>query len=256
MSRVILSALLLSLGTWALAMPAIALDAREKTDCTPIGSIDLSSFNLQLPIGEPGHMTTITPAKLDCYSNPDLFFYSTADAALVFKVPGAPDATGCVTSKNSKHCRTELREVSPAKSWDPKNEVNRLKAKLAVVQADNSKWGTVVGQIHVDDDVSNKPVCELFYNANGDVTMGVEQIPDESSLEYTKVGHVDLGKTFEYEIRYEKGELSVSIDGGNFITLNTGSLNAPLSYFKVGNYNQGTGNAASEVHFFDIKIEH
>ncbi|KAJ4346934.1 uncharacterized protein N0V89_010867 [Didymosphaeria variabile] len=187
------------------------------------------------------------------YKSKDVFFTNTSDGALVLKVCGSSDSCGCVTTKNSKHCRTELREKSP-NSWSPKASVNRLHASLKVVKADGSAHGTVVGQIHVDDSVSKKPVCELFVNEKGEVTMGVEQVPDESSLKMTKVGKVKIGKQFEYEIRYENGKLSVSIDGGEQKVLGTGGLKSPLSYFKAGNYNQG--NSPSEVHFYSIDVQH
>lgn len=224
--------------------------------CSPGGNFDLSKYNLQLPTGSDHHPDQISSSKLTgCsgYKNKDVFFTDPSDGALVFKVCGSSDSCGCVTTKNSKHCRTELRESKP-NSWSPKSNTNRLRASLKVVKADNSAHGTVVGQIHVDDSVSTKPVCELFVNRKGEVTMGVEQIPDESSLKYTKVGKVTIGQKFEYEIRYEKGKLSVAIDGAGFKTLDTGSLNSPKSYFKAGNYNQGS--EPSEVHFYSIDVQH
>ncbi|KAL1593895.1 hypothetical protein SLS60_010628 [Paraconiothyrium brasiliense] len=224
--------------------------------CAPGGNLDLTKFNLQLPTGEAFHPDQISGSKLaGCsgYTNKDVFFTDQSDGALVLKVCGSSDSCGCVTTKNSKHCRTELREKSP-NSWSPKAAVNRLHASLKVVKADDSAHGTVVGQIHVDDSVSKKPVCELFVNKKGEVSMGVEQVPDESSLKISKVGTVTIGKKFEYEIRYEKGNLTVSIDGGEQTFLGTGGLKSPLSYFKAGNYNQG--NSPSEVHFYSIDVQH
>ncbi|KAF9733358.1 hypothetical protein PMIN04_003176 [Paraphaeosphaeria minitans] len=223
--------------------------------CAPGGNFDLSKFNLQLPTGSAFHPDQITGSKLAGCSGykSNVFHTNKSDGALVMKVCGSSDTCGCVTTKNSKHCRTELREKDP-NSWSPKAAVNRLRASLKVVKADDSARGTVVGQIHVDDAVSKKPVCELFVNAKGEVTMGVEQIPDESSLKYTKVGKVTIGRKFEYEIRYEGGKLSVGIDGGEMKVLGTGGLKSPKSYFKAGNYNQG--NSASEVHFYSIGVQH
>ncbi|KAF2445818.1 polysaccharide lyase family 7 protein [Karstenula rhodostoma CBS 690.94] len=223
--------------------------------CAPGGNFDLSKFNLQLPTGESFHPDQIPGSKLaGCsgYEN-NVFYTNKSDGALVLKVCGSSSSCGCVTTKNSKHCRSELREATPT-SWSPKAPVNRLRATLKVVKADDSAHGTVVGQIHVDDAVSKKPVCELFVNAKGEVSMGVEQVPDESSLKFTKVGKVAIGEKFEYEIRYEKGKLSVGIDGGEMKVLGTGGLKSPKSYFKAGNYNQG--QSASEVHFYSIDVQH
>lgn len=238
-----------------------SLAAALNPSCAPGGNFDLKPWELQLPVGSTGRPTTITSSKLDgCdgYQNSDYFYTDSSDGSLVMKVPGDPSSTGCVTTPNSKHCRTELREMDPssgdAASWDPNAATNRLSATLTVVKADNSKYGTVIGQIHIDDSVSSKPVCELYYSQDGDLTMGVEQTRSGGNEVMTKVGNVPLNTQFTYEIRYENNELSVSINGGDAKTLSTYQLDAPKSYFKAGNYNQGT--SASEVHFYDISVQH
>jgi hypothetical protein len=169
------------------------------------------------------------------------------------KVPGSPSSSGCVTTAHSEHCRTELRESNPS-SWDPNSGTNRLTVSLAVPQPDNSKYGTVIGQVHIDDSVSTKPVCELYYNSGGDLTMGVEQTRSGGDSVFTVVGNVAVGSTFSYEIVYENNALSVAINGGKPQSLSTYQLDAPASYFKAGNYNQGDN--ASDVHFFSITVEH
>lgn len=221
-------------------------------NCAPGGNFELKAFNLQLPTGSSGKVDQISGAKLagcDGWSSPD-YFYTSSSGALVMKVPSR---SVCVTTPNSKHCRTELRESSP-KSWDPKHSVNVLQVKLSVPKPDDSKYGTVIGQVKVDDDVSKKPVAELFYNRAGDLTIGVSQIPDVSSLKMTVVGHVGVGDTFQYQLSYEGGKLGVRIDGGEKQLMGTGELKSPKSYFKVGNYNQG--NEPSEVVLHDVQIKH
>lgn len=258
MSPSISSTLILFLGVSLAAPltpnPAIFARALDPT-CAPGGNFDLSVFNLQLPTGSPGKVDQISASKLKgCSGWQDKkHFFTSSSGSLVMKVPGSKDSAGCVTTPNSKHCRTELRENSP-KSWSPHNSVNRLKVRLAVSKADDSKYGTVIGQVKVDDSVSKKPVAELFYNKSGTLTMGVSQIPDVSSLKMTEIGQIDVGKTFGYEIRYEENKLSISIDGDEFKTLSTGKLTGPKSYFKVGNYNQG--DSPSEVEFHEIDIAH
>ncbi|KAL1983782.1 hypothetical protein VTN96DRAFT_9868 [Rasamsonia emersonii] len=237
------------------------LAAALNPSCAPGGNFDLSYWELQLPIGSSGHPTTISSSQLQgCngYQNPSYFYTDSNDGSLVMKVPGDPASTGCVTTPNSQHCRTELREMDPssgaAASWDPNAATNRLSATLTVVQADNSKYGTVIGQVHIDDSVSSKPVCELYYSQNGDLTMGVEQTRSGGNEVMTKVGNVPLNTQFSYEIRYESNVLSVSINGGAQQTLSTYQLDAPKSYFKAGNYNQGSSQ--SEVHFYEISVQH
>lgn len=222
------------------------------TSCAPGGNFNLASFSLQLPTGNSGKVDQISATKLsgcDGWESPD-YFYTSSSGALVMKVPSRSQ---CVTTPNSKHCRTELRESNP-KSWDPTNDVNSLSVELSVPRPDDSKYGTVVGQVKVDDSLSKKPVAELFYNRAGILTIGVSQIPDVSSLIMTEIGQVEVGKRFGYNLRYESGNLTVQIDDKKKRVLSTGQLNSPKSYFKVGNYNQG--NEPSGLLFYDIVVQH
>ncbi|KAJ6095187.1 hypothetical protein N7467_002700 [Penicillium canescens] len=169
------------------------------------------------------------------------------------KVPGSPSSSSCVTTKNSKYCRTELREQN-ASSWDPTAAINRLSATLAVPQADDSNHGTIVSQIHMDSSVSVYPVAKLYYKSNGSLTIGVHKSRAGGTEYYTSIGNITIGKTFSYDIRYEQSILTVGINGGAPKTVSLGNLNPLLSYFKAGNYNQG--DSPSEVHFFEISVQH
>ncbi|KAK3186770.1 hypothetical protein K4F52_004516 [Lecanicillium sp. MT-2017a] len=224
-------------------------------NCAPGGNFDLSKWRLQLPSGDPKKgPDSVSADKLKgCqgYQNPKYFFTSKSDGTLVFKVPGDPTNSECVTTPNSKHCRCELRESSP-NSWDPHAAKNRLFGDLKVTKNDGE---ICIGQIHVDDSVSHKPVAELYYNAAGDLKMGVQLCAqNDCKQQRVDVGHVPKGQRFTYEIRYEKNELSVSINGKAFQKLDTHKLNGPKSYFKAGNYNQKSG--PTEVHFYQIKVSH
>ncbi|KUI56667.1 Alginate lyase [Cytospora mali] len=151
----------------------VAVDA----SCAPGGYFNLSAFTLQLPTGTSEIVTTILTSGLNgCNGYKDQYFFTyTIDGSLAMKVPGTPEDTGCKTTSGSKHCRTELREKDPP-SWYPHDATNRLSASLAVFDAGGS---TCVSQIHIDDDLSSKPVCELYYHDNGDlIIMGVEQTID------------------------------------------------------------------------------
>lgn len=137
------------------------------------------------------------------------------------KVPGSPASSGCVTTPNSLHCRTELREIVPS-SWSPNAGLNRLTVTLAVEEPDESSKGTVIGQIHIDDSISSKPgmsvflsfcsgdvvffipqlsrlidtnqfpliVCELYYNSAGTIQMGVEFNSAGGDETFTTIGTI------------------------------------------------------------------
>jgi len=223
----------------------------------PGGNFNLSGFSLQLPIGSPGNPTIIPSSQLEGdsgYENYSYFFTESGDGAMVMKVPGSPDDTGCVTTPNSTHCRTELAENS---SWSPNNAPNREYATLYVTKTDPTQYGTVIGQIHMDASVSTKPVIELYCDQYGDITAGVEQTRAGGDEVFTYLTNVPLGTTFTYEIKYENNTLVVNING-NWYTLSTYSLDAPLSYFKAGNYNQSTDSQSgpSDVHFLSLSIVH
>ncbi|OAA59453.1 alginate lyase [Cordyceps fumosorosea ARSEF 2679] len=239
----------------ALLFSSISLSVALNPNCAPGGNFDLSHWTLQLPSGTPGHPTEIRAGQLgsDChgYTNARYFFTDKADGALVMTVPGDKSNSDCVSTPNSDHCRCELRESQPS-SWDPRADRNRLFGDLKVTK---NTGEICVGQIHVDDSVSHKPVAELYYNAAGDLKMGVQLCADNSCKQQrVDVDHVPRGQRFTYEIRYEKNVLEVSINGKALQKLDTHKLNAPKSYFKAGNYNQGSG--PTEVHFYQIKVSH
>jgi hypothetical protein len=224
----------------------------------PGGNFDMDYWNLQLPTGSSGDPTTIPSSQLQGnsgYQNYSYFFTESGDGAMVMKVPGSPDDTGCVTTPNSTHCRTELAETS---SWSPNNATNRMKATLKVEQADPTHYGTVIGQIHMDGSVSTKPVCELYYAQDGDIYIGVEETRAGEDEHFTYVGNVPIGTQFSYEIEYYDNQLKVALNGNFLPNLDTYSLDAPLSYFKAGNYNQSTDSQSgpSDVHFFALTIQH
>ncbi|KAJ5455642.1 uncharacterized protein N7458_003906 [Penicillium daleae] len=224
--------------------------------CAPGGNFDLYAWELYLPVGSAGSPTTIFTSALEIcsgYSNPGCFFTEAGDGAMVMKVPGSPSSSGCVTTPNTKYCRTELREENPS-SRDPKAATNRLSATVSVPKPDNSNHGTVIGQIHMASSVSSYPVVKLYYNLNGDLTMGVHKSGLGGTEDYTSLGTISVGQKFSYEIQYGKVSLSVSINGRATEDVSLGNLDSPWSYFKTENHNQG--DSPSEVHFFEVAVQH
>lgn len=167
----------------------------------------MSPWELQLPTGTGGNPDTELPSQLEgCNGYQDArhlyFFTESGDGALVMKVPGSPASSGCVTTSNSEHCRTELREINPP-NWDPNASINRLSVSLAVPVPDKSRYGTVIGQIHIDNSISSKPVCELYYSSSGDLNMGVEQTRGGRDEKIMYIGNVPVDTPFSYSIAYE-----------------------------------------------------
>jgi Alginate lyase len=173
------------------------------------------------------------------------------------EVPGSPASSHCVTTAHSLHCRTELREVDASGNplnWSPNAQTNKLSATLAVKKAAIGGGGIVIGQIHIDDSISSKPVCELYYQSSGNLAVGVQKSRDGSQNAPVVIGNVPVGQKFSYLIQYEGGALSVSINGGAPHPFSTSGLDSPESYFKVGNYNNG--DSESIVDFYSISVQH
>lgn len=234
-------------------MPSYALDASK----APGQNFNLSPYTLQLPFGDNGSSTPkqVSGSALTTYqdSGHKYFFTESGDGAMVMKEYGAPP--NCAHTPNSQHCRTELRENT---SWSPSSATNRLQATVNVTEIDNGS--VVIGQIHLDDNVSTKPAMELFYESNGDIKVGVESDTTENASEGSliPVGHVAVGTQFAYEIEWYNGTLKVALGSDlshlSFQTITTKNLGTPKSYFKAGCYNQGTGTA--DVHFLTLTIQH
>ena len=203
----------------------------------------LSIWSLQLPTGSPGNPTTISSSQLQ-NGFTDQFFFTGSDGAMDFFDPGV----NCVTTANSKHCRSELREVSPA-VWSSKG-TNTLSATLKVTQAAGAP---VVGQIHLDESVSVRPLIELFYTSGGDLVAGVEQCTAGGCETRTTVGHVNPGTRFSYVISYSHNKLTVSINGGPAHSLSTPLLGIG-GYFKAGDYGQSP--KAARISFYSLKAVH
>jgi hypothetical protein len=129
--------------------------------------------------------------------------------------------------------------------------VSSLRVELAVLWLDDSKYGMVIGQAKVGDSLSKKPVAELFYNRARIFTVGVSQIPDVGSLKMTEVGQIEVGKR---DTTWSTKAAICPVDDEKKKVMSTGQLNSSMSYFKVGNYNQG--NELSEVVFYDIAVQH
>ena len=240
------------------------------TNPAPSGTnIDWSVWELQEPVGTPGNPTTISSKQLQNGYQDQYFFPGTqavSQAATqvsrlaqisqgfqAFKDPGDPATSGCVTTPNSTHCRTELREVNPsdgsAASWTATG-TNKLDATLAVIAAGGN---VAIGQIHFDDSVSTKPLAELYADDSGNISIGVEQSTSGPQGTPIPLAQVTPGQLFSYELNYSNNQLSISINGAP-VSLNVSGLTGNPVYFKAGAYGQTT--SPSEVHFSALTITH
>jgi hypothetical protein len=230
--------------------------ATLRTDVAPGGNFNLSVWSLQLPIGSPGAPTTIQPAQLKGatgYTNSSYFWTDKNDGSMTFWDPEAG-----VTTPNSNFARTELREMNTNGSsadWALAG-THRLSATLRIVSVTNH---VCVGQIHLGTGGSStKPLLELYYASNGNLTLGTENSPAGGQTPHV-VGNVPLGTQWSYLIAISGGRINLTINGTTTSYAIPSSFNQYHQYFKAGDYNQSSSSSTSngaKVKFYALTVSH
>jgi hypothetical protein len=244
-------------GDGAVAKPA-AVKAAAALDPTvaPGGNFNLAVWSLQLPIGSTDAPTTIAPAQLkgaNGYTNPSYFWTDKNDGSMTFWDPEAG-----VHTPNSNYARSELREMNSdgsAADW-ALSGTHKLSARLRIVSVTKS---VCVGQIHVGTGGSStKPLVELYYAPNGDITLGTENSTDGGQTRHP-VGNVPLGTQWNYVIAVIGGKISLTVNGTTTTYPIPSSFNAYHQYFKAGDYNQSASDSTSngaKVKFYSLTVSH
>jgi hypothetical protein len=250
------------------ASGAPATDAQDATrgtldpQASPGGNFDLSIWELQEPVGSPGNPTTIPPASLAAPNGyQDSYFHTdSVDGAMTFW-----DPENGVTTANSNYPRSELREMNPdgsSANW-PVAGTNTLSATVAVTQVPDH---VCIGQIHVGTAIeaglaaSTKPLLELYYYANGDVQLGIENDPTGGQTTHT-VANVPLGTKFSYAITLSGagGIITLVVDGQASTFTMPAAFDGYGEYFKAGDYDQSAGTdgtVGATVKFYALQVTH
>jgi hypothetical protein len=226
------------------------------TSVAPGGNFNLSVWELQEPVGSPGSPTTISSSRLQGAGGfQDSYFYTDgSDGAMTFWAPEKG-----VTTPNSNYARSELREMNTngsAADWSLSGN-HKLSATLRVVSVTSN---VAVGQIHLGSGGSStKPLLELYYHANGDVVVGIENSPDGGQNTHT-VGHVAVGTTWSYTIAVSNGNtLDLTINGSTTHYPIPSSFSPYKQYFKAGSYNQSSSSSTTNgarVAFYALTVAH
>ncbi|MFB7781020.1 polysaccharide lyase family 7 protein [Streptomyces bauhiniae] len=214
---------------------------------TPGRGIDMSLWQLQEPVGSSGSPKTVAAAELSRgYEDP--YFSADSDGALTFWSPEKG-----VTTTNSKYPRSELREKA---EWSLGGN-HRMSATLRVVSVTSK---VVVGQIHLGSGGSStKPLLELYYEANGDIVLGIENSPSGGQTQHT-VGHVPVNQQWSYTIGVSGGDtIDLTVDGHTTHYPIANSFKSYKQYFKAGAYNQsasGSSTNGARVTFYSLAVSH
>lgn len=169
--------------------------------------IDLSTWNLSIPVGSPP-ATIDTPKLMSGFNDQ---YFQAEGSNVQFWTP----VTGTRT-ENAVYPRSELRETyadGRLRNWTYPDADNFLRATLTVNQVP-STGKVVIGQIHAYD--SQKPLIKLEYQfkdktQTGNIVAKVRMRPDEDESRVIIVAsNVPLEKSFTYVINLNKaGLLSV-----------------------------------------------
>ena len=234
---------------WALP----GLSGNLNPNAPPSSNFNLSDmYSLQLPTGSNGNPTQIFTSQLDSgYTDSPYFYTDPGDGSMVMMDP----QTGWATN-GSEHPRTELHENA---NWSTSG-INVMNATLNVTQVPSN---TTIAQIFQGTGPL-KPLCELQFNANGNVTLFVESSNQGGQGGPTyQVAYVGVGNQFSYSISLEGTTISVSVNGTTITAPLPSSFDGEEFFFKAGNYDQSavngtpsTANGETVVKFYALNIFH
>jgi hypothetical protein len=231
--------------------PQPAGDVTEKAALAPaaasatgVSEIDLSHWNLTLPTGESGRPTVVDTKSLVAGYSSEYFYRN--PQGLNFFTP----ATG-VSTPNSKHPRTELREThfdGTLYNWHIADGNASLTATLAVDKLPSS-GKVVVGQIHANDPKQPQPLVKLQCHDDRIEALVRSTPSSSSSKSYTLATKVPLAASFKYQIDLlSNGALKISIDGAlKFDQVVDSAWKEQGLYFKAGDYPQGKPGSATDA---------
>lgn len=216
----------------------------------PKYNIDLSHWKLTLPDKTPP--TEIKPSELiKGWSHPE-WFKRGKDGELIFACP----VTGGHTL-GSSYPRTELRELINGQSdrvnWQF-GGIHSLSATCSIDRVPSSKK-VIIGQIHGKDGTS-LPLFKLVYNKGKLVAEFKKSPTDSSDIKY-EMGSISLGKSIKYEIKANKLDLTITVNGKSRKVKLVPEWLPCTFYFKAGCYcidNQG--NEWAQVTFYDLVAKH
>lgn len=225
----------------------------------PGGNFNLTSWELQEPVGSAGSPTTITSAALAAGFHDSYFFTDPSDGAMTFW-----DPENGVTTADSSYPRSELRELNAdgsSANW-PVAGNNLLSATVAVTQVPDH---VCIGQIHIGTAIqtglaaSTKPLLELYYYASGAIELGIENDPTGGQTSHP-ITNVPLGTKFNYSIGLTgDGTITLTIDDATTTFAMPSGFDGYGQYFKAGDYDQTAGADATvgaQVKFYTLAVSH
>jgi hypothetical protein len=241
-----------------------AVEGALDPNLPPGSNFDLVVWYLQEPSGSAGSPTYISSAMLQAGYHDAYFYTDPTDGAMTFF-----DPENGIVIPGSTYPRSELREVNTDGSnanW-PVAGTNRLAATVAVVDVPDH---VCVGQIHIGSPLgdagladSTLPLLELYYHVNGEIDVGIENMPVSGNESYTTLATVPLGTRFDYVISLTgdgtgNGTIGITINGTQQTFPMPSGFVGYGEYFKAGDYDQSVSDAgvAATVKFYALSVIH
>lgn len=216
----------------------------------------------------PGHIYDFTGWKLQKCSTKgevegdqlqnfsDQTFFLADDKGIAFRTP---DKCSFITA-HADHPRTELRDIA-VPEWEvgPLGGVHIMRVEMAVLHAADASPITCIGQIHGVLKNEERAMLVKLEWQGGRVEARVKNSTapyDEFGLD---LGSLEYGERFAYEIRVERAQLTVTLNGRS-VTYLPPVAPEDAFYFKAGNYNQCGAkcdpNDYAEVHIYAVNTSH
>lgn len=218
----------------------------------PAQILDLRSWKLTTAKGSAGKPTEIQPKELATFSDPKWFRVD--GKAVVFAAP-----VNGVTTKNSKNCRWELRELKPdgktLASWSSTDGVpHTLVQDMAFTRlpTGNVGVGVVGGQVHDADD----DVCVWRCEATGLWLAVGDHRADWLLID----PNYRVGTRITTALSVDKGEISAWYQGRKVHAFDKKISGA---YFRAGAYTQANAGAKpndssnyGECRYWSVRVVH
>lgn len=223
-----------------------------------MSNIDLSTWELQLPVQKGNSVEIIKPDKLKSYKSE--YFYDSTDHGISFRCP-----VNGATTKNAKYPRSELRERLEGGEWNLEGH-HLLVASCKVNKLAGGK-GIIIGQIHGTDSDNTPQIVKLIYQLDGTVAVQIKSDLDPKKQVALPLGKFKINELITYTLEMKHNLLFASvarkvdeyyIENSTVVPFHSSYWDKQKYYFKAGCYvqNSDSSDDYALVTFYSIQTFH
>jgi len=243
------SVILLIAGTFFIASAASGSTPQPATVTTtkPAQVLKLSNWYLTLPTGSSTAATVKQP-QLNSYTS-EYFFTKGATTGVVFYAP----VSGSTTT-NSVHTRSELRETAPDGTlpwgWSAGKGTHILTATEAITHLPGGNGTLCFAQIHGSGSTWYL-ILDAVGTGNGTAKLVVKDKSGKATGAVIDPSY-KVGRRFNLVVSATNGVVDIDYNGVRKVTTKSNQKN---SYFKIGAYNQSSGDFGESV-VYTLSVTH